>query len=255
MSARDAESGSSSYKGGSGRAGGLGNGGVGGGRGGGGMGGGAGRNGGIGNQTGLGTGNNIYGNTAFGRSGGMAQGYATRDAASLARAGMGPTLGSYGQFNNLNGSPMFGGSPVQGQSFSGMNAGQAFGQAQAAQAAWQAAQAQPTSAPPGLLGGTPQVSTPLPPADPPPNFSINPAGYNYPGIGYQYDTPQVPGSYPSMWSKNPTSYPQYAGSWSDRANGYANNTYGGSRVTQSMNSTDRGYPSLDSRDTRPAGVW
>ena len=78
MSARDAESGSSSYKGGSGRAGGLGNGGIGGGMGGGGnygggMGGGAGRNGGIGNQTGLTTGNRMYGGMAYGRPGGMAQ--------------------------------------------------------------------------------------------------------------------------------------------------------------------------------------
>lgn len=77
MSARDAESGSSSYRGGSGRAGGLGNGGIGGGMGGGGnwgggMGGGAGRNGGIGNQTGLTTGNRMYGGVAFGRPGGPA---------------------------------------------------------------------------------------------------------------------------------------------------------------------------------------
>lgn len=78
MSARDAESGSSTYKGGSGRAGGLGNGGVGGGMGGGGnygggMGGGAARNGGIGSRTGLTTGNRMYGGTAVGRPGGMAQ--------------------------------------------------------------------------------------------------------------------------------------------------------------------------------------
>ena len=74
MSARDAESGSSTYKGGSGRAGGLGNGGIGGGMGGGGnwgggMGGGAGRNGGIGNMTGLMTGNRMIGGMAFGRPG------------------------------------------------------------------------------------------------------------------------------------------------------------------------------------------
>ena len=78
MSARDAESGSSTYKGGSGRAGGLGNGGIGGGMGGGGnhgggMGGGAGRNGGIGNQTGLTTGNRMIGGVAYGRPGGLAR--------------------------------------------------------------------------------------------------------------------------------------------------------------------------------------
>lgn len=77
MSARDAESGSSSYKGGSGSAGGLGNGGIGGGMGGGGnygggMGGGAGRNGGIGNRTGLTTGTRMYGGVARGRPGGKA---------------------------------------------------------------------------------------------------------------------------------------------------------------------------------------
>lgn len=72
MSARDSESGSSTYKGGSGRAGGLGNGGIGGGMGGGGMGGGAGRNGGIGSRTGLTTGNRMFGGTATGRSGGLA---------------------------------------------------------------------------------------------------------------------------------------------------------------------------------------
>lgn len=77
MSARDAESGSSSYKGGSGRAGGLGNGGIGGGMGGGGnwgggWGGGAGRMGGMGNRTGMMTGNMMYGGMAMGRPGGMA---------------------------------------------------------------------------------------------------------------------------------------------------------------------------------------
>lgn len=77
MSARDSESGSSTYKGGSGSAGGLGNGGIGGGRGGGGNyggggGGGAGRNGGIGSRTGLTTGNRMIGGVARGRPGGMA---------------------------------------------------------------------------------------------------------------------------------------------------------------------------------------
>lgn len=84
MSARDAESGSSTYKGGSGRAGGLGNGGLGGGMGGGGnygggMGGGAARYGGLGNRTGLTTGNRMVGIpgrdglTFRGRPGGFAQ--------------------------------------------------------------------------------------------------------------------------------------------------------------------------------------
>ena len=85
MSARDAESGSSSYKGGSGSAGGVGNGGLGGGMGAGGnwgMGGslgGAARNGGYAaDRTGMYTGAKMYGNTAFGRPGQAAYGYGTR---------------------------------------------------------------------------------------------------------------------------------------------------------------------------------
>lgn len=108
MSARDAESGSSTYKGGSGRAGGLGNGGIGGGMGGGGnwgggggMGGGAGRNGGIGNRTGLSTGTTWHGNAAFGRPGGMASGY------GMMRNGQMTNM------RNLDGTPMFVG-PLSG---------------------------------------------------------------------------------------------------------------------------------------------
>lgn len=168
MSARDSESGSSSYKGGSGRAGGLGNGGIGGGMGGGGNwgggGGGSGRNGGMGNRTGLSTGKTAYGNTAFGRPGGMAAGYAMRDMGSLNRAGMGPAMGSYGGFRGLDGSAMFAGSPVQGQSFNGMNAGQAFGQAQGAYNAWRAAQAPTTQI--GDASSLP--SGPRPASAPPP---------------------------------------------------------------------------------------
>ena len=143
MSARDAESGSSSYKGGSGAAGGLGNGGIGGGMGGGGnhgggYGGGAGRNGGMASGTGLTTGNNWYGNTAFGQAGGFARGYAMRDPASLRNAGMGPTMGSYSNFNTLNGQPMFNGA-LSGQSFAAPNANAAYGGAAAQYAAMMAA--------------------------------------------------------------------------------------------------------------------
>lgn len=160
-------------------AGGLGNGGVGGGFGGGangGMGAGAGRNGGYDNRTGLGTGATMYGNTAFGRPGGMATGYATRDMASLARAGMGPMAGSYGNFRDLNGQQMFAGSPVQGQSFTAMGAGQALSQAQRAQAAWQAAQ-QPPQRPHvgGLLDDEKVLSIEdLPPEMPPAAPAVNP---------------------------------------------------------------------------------
>lgn len=96
-------------------AGGLGNGGLGGGMGGG-LGGG-GYGGGMSGNTGLGTGAQMYGNTAFGRPGGMALGYAMRDPNSLNMAGMGPMAGSYSQYRGLNGQPMF-----QGQVYNGMGA-------------------------------------------------------------------------------------------------------------------------------------
>lgn len=162
MSARDAESGSSTYRGGSGNAGGLGNGGVGGGMGGGHRGGGAGYNGGIGSRTGITTGKDWYGNSAFGRAGGNVAAYGTRDARSLARAGMGPTVGRFSNFRSPNGAAMFGGSPVQGQSFRGMNMGQALSQANRAQAAWQQAQRPPE----GLLSGTPRPAGVTAPAQP-----------------------------------------------------------------------------------------
>ena len=79
---------------------------------------------GNGPSLGLTTGNTIYGNTAFGPAGGMATGYATRDAQSLAAAGMAPTLGQYGQFRNLNGGAMFPGLNNPMQSAQGYTAGQ-----------------------------------------------------------------------------------------------------------------------------------
>lgn len=118
MSARDAESGSSTYKGGSGNAGGLGNGGVGGGMGGGGnygggMGGGAGRNAGIGSRTGLTTGNRMVGGVARGRPGGPAM--------NPGAWGIGPTPAvSSAPLNRpavpglLNPEPVYGPPPVAG---------------------------------------------------------------------------------------------------------------------------------------------
>lgn len=181
MSARDSESGSSTYKGGSGSAGGLGNGGIGGGMGGGGNyggggGGGAGRNGGIGSRTGMTTGKDWYGNTAFGRSGGNVIGYGMRDARSLGRAGMGPTVGSFGNFRTPTGQAMFAGSPVQGMTFNGMGMGQALSQAQRAQAAWEAAQRRQSV--PGLLGGAQ-----------PAGISATP---QYPGVEAEMALPEYP---------------------------------------------------------------
>jgi hypothetical protein len=51
--------------------------------------------------TGVTTGNTIYGNTAYGPSGGMATGYATRTGGM---SGMGPSVGTYSNFRNLDGS-------------------------------------------------------------------------------------------------------------------------------------------------------
>jgi len=151
MSARDSESGSSSYKGGSGRSGGLGNGGVGGGRGAGMGGGGAGRNGGYSSNTGLSTGNTWHGNTAFGRAGGRAAGYATRDARSLASAGTAPTMGSFGQFKTPQGKPMFGGL-LGDDVFTAPNANAAYAQADER---WQ--QMQRPSRPVARPTGTPAI--------------------------------------------------------------------------------------------------
>jgi hypothetical protein len=112
MSARDAESGSSTYKGGSGRAGGLGNGGIGGGMGGGGnfgggMGGGGGRMGGIGNRTGLTTGNSMWG--IAGRNGvtftGRPGGFAQQPGAFGFRPEAGVTRGPLKQPKGLLGNP------------------------------------------------------------------------------------------------------------------------------------------------------
>lgn len=157
MSARD----SAGPAGPGGGGGGLANGGVGGGFGGGaaggrgGMGAGAGYNGGYGSHTGMTTGTTMHGNTAYGRPGGMVQAYGMRDAASLRAAGMAPTVGSYGNFKTPTGQAMFGRSPVQGQSFYGMNMGQAMSQAQRAQASLEAAKRQQG----GLLGRPPSAAS------------------------------------------------------------------------------------------------
>lgn len=143
-------------------------------------------------NTGLTTGTTIRGNTAYGPAGGMAQGYATRDQQSLAKAGMGPTMGTYSNFMDANGNPMFAGA-LGGQGFQGMNAQQAQHNAMAAYLGMGLGQApQPASRPtypgpvpqrppvrpvslpqafnldksmmPGFFGGTPATSYPSAPA-------------------------------------------------------------------------------------------
>lgn len=234
MSARDAESGSSSYKGGSGAAGGLGNGGVGGGMGGGGnhgggYGGGAGRNGGMASGTGLTTGNNWYGNTAFGQAGGFARGYAMRDPASLRNAGMGPTMGSYSNFNTLNGQPMFNGA-LSGQSFAAPNANAAYGGAAAQYAAMMAAKQSQTMKP----GVNPAGETILQIEDVPPVTPPNIPRTYVPSRIHQIFDP-TPWNQPATpisgyFQRNPTSYPQYARDW-EKSQWAENSTYGGPAPT------------------------
>lgn len=244
MSARDSESGSSTYKGGSGNAGGLGNGGVGGGMGGGHRGGGAGYNGGIGSRTGMTTGKDWYGNTAFGRSGGNVIGYGMRDARSLGRAGMGPTVGSFGNFRTPSGQAMFAGSPVQGQSFYGRNMGQALSQAQRAQAAWQQAQS-PASVPGLLAEPVPAAVMGEIPAYTPNVFNqdylssivdFRKAMSNRYGWGAAMPGPgpvAAPAPVaPTSW-RNPTAHPQWSTGWKNQTDNYfLGNTYpGGLRYT------------------------
>lgn len=181
MSARDSESGSSSYKGGSRSAGGLGNGGIGGGRGGGGnfgggMGGGAGRIGGIGSRTGLTTGTKMVGTpgldglSATGRPGGMAQNpgaWGMRPQSSIARG----TLG-----------------------------------------------APAAPAVPGLLAEPVAVPAAVPTIE---DVPLPPAFINNPFVNRPAaPQPASPSWSYGMWQKNPTSYPQYANSWDKSTWGY-----------------------------------
>ena len=83
------------------------------------------------NGLGLTTGSTIHGNTAFGPAGGMAQGYATN---SRVGSGMGPSMGTFSNFRNLDGSAMFGGG-LQNRAVAARNPQQALGMLQALQAA------------------------------------------------------------------------------------------------------------------------
>ncbi len=206
MSARDSESGSSTYKGGSRSAGGLGNGGIGGGRGGGGMGGGAGRWGGIGARTGLTTGTKMVGTpgrdglSATGRPGGMAQNpgaWGMRPQSSIARG----TLGAPPAAPAV---PGLLGEPV------------------------------PAAAVPTI------EDVPLPPA-----YTVNPFLKYTPPPGqyseiYRNKLNDLIGKYGSpaaisgpgytgptgYWQKNPTSFPQHARDW-EKSQWAENSIYGG----------------------------
>lgn len=78
-----------------------------------------------GGGVGVSTGKTIYGNTAFGPAGGMATGYATRTGGL---SGLGPSIGMFSNFRNLDGSAMV---PAAGNAGAmGTGAQQALGQLQ-----------------------------------------------------------------------------------------------------------------------------
>lgn len=155
MSYRDSASGSSTFHGGGGMSGNNGN--VGAGTGGSGSNNSGSRTGGLGG--GLSTGNTWHGNTAFGPSGGMAQGYATmRDGGGM--FGVGPSMETYSNFKDPTGKAMVGGG-VQNRAVTARSPQQALGMLRALQ--------QPAVAPSGgLLGPDPSVQ---PTAAPPPQIS------------------------------------------------------------------------------------
>lgn len=103
---------------------------------------------GDGQYLGLSTGPKIYGNAAYGPSGGSAIAHATISPASLAAMGMGPTYETYSNFRTPTGQSMF--SNIGGQSFTAPNFGSAMQQASIANQRMMAGTQRPgaTSAPP-----------------------------------------------------------------------------------------------------------
>ena len=81
------------------------------------------------NGLGIRTGSTIRGNTAFAPAGGMAQGYATN---SRLGSGMGPSVGAFSNFRNLDGSAMIGGG-LQNRAIAARNPQQALGMLRALQ--------------------------------------------------------------------------------------------------------------------------
>lgn len=159
------------------------------------------------NGLGLRTGSTIHGNTAFGPAGGMSQGYATN---SRLGSGMGPSVGSFSNFRNLDGSAMIGGG-LQNRAIAARNPQQALGMLQALQAA-QASRRPSSGRVGGLLDGEQVMAGPLP--------STVPAAAPQSLMGMlRYARPAFPGGYTpeqlsqfraqqSSWNmKNPTQRP------------------------------------------------
>ena len=147
---------------------------------------------------GITTGSTIHGNTAFGPAGGNAMGYATRDARSLAGAGMGPTMGTYSNFRTPSGAPMFGDSGPQGMT--ARNPMQAMQMLQALRQRFQPASAPPMRQP-GLLDDD-VIAPPTVPTIPP----------NLYGMLRAYNSPYGP-EYLSLAGRNPSGFRSNIDSW------------------------------------------
>ena len=172
---------------------------------------------------GLTTGTTWYGNTAFGPAGGMATGYATRDGQSLAGAGMAPTMGTYSNFNTMNGQPMFGGA-LGGQGFNGMNANQAYG---AAQTWYNQLRDYMQARRPGDVQTAPlppmrPVPTALPVQQPPLTKSMMPALFG--GVPQQPPVGGMPVGYDPLRA---AVAPDYSRNMTRNASNYNNPAYGG----------------------------
>lgn len=172
---------------------------------------------------GLTTGTTWYGNTAFGPAGGMATGYATRDGQSLEAAGMGPTMGTYSNFNTLNGQPMFGGA-LGGQGFNGMNANQAYA---AAQTWYNQLRDYMQARRPGDVQTAPlppmrPVPTALPVQQPPLAKSMMPALFG--GVPQQPPVGGMPVGYDPLRA---AVAPDYSRNMTRNASNYNNPAYGG----------------------------
>jgi hypothetical protein len=201
---------------------GVNNGGVAGGMGGGFGGGGAGRMGGIGSRTGLTTGNTMFGGMAFGRPGGFAMNssaFGVRPQAGIAQG------------------PLSGARP-RPAAVSGVNP------------AVEQEMALPTN-PPGFMNN-PFVDKPATIADYVRSVVKSYQGLNAPAAAAW--TPAAPYD-PAINSIPGYTNLQRGNSGTNWRNDRNNWPRGGVPGTRSMPSTNGGYPSLGSQDTRPAGVY
>ena len=195
-------------------------------------------------NTGLKTGSTIYGNTAFGPAGGRAVGYATRSGPIN---GMGPSVGTFSNFRTPAGAPMVGGA-LQNRAVTARNPQQALGMLQAL-AGVQRPRVGGLLADEGVtVGDIPSITPAAGPVVAPQEpdmidlrasaqriramlggggmlaYGLNPSAGGswvdaakryYGGYGRPVSSPQSNASaaYSSMFSRNPTSFPQGATGW------------------------------------------